>query len=82
MLWFFNRDHESLRLHTQYDNESKEFVATMKWSDGRSDQLRFSGIDSFGDWLKQFETALEEQNWKAERRPVVLREGWPDKPLS
>lgn len=29
MLWFFDREEESLRLETRYDNDRAEFVATV-----------------------------------------------------
>jgi hypothetical protein len=82
MLWFFERGPDTLRLHTAYDNEMKEFVATVLWSHGRRDETRFATIDAFRDWLKAFEATLEEERWESHGPPVVLPEGWPDKPLT
>ena len=34
MLWFFDREDESLRIETRYDNERSEFVAIVTYPDG------------------------------------------------
>ena len=78
MVWFFEREQESLRLHTAYDNTTKEFVATVTWSHGRSDQTRFSSIDAFRDWLEKLEAALGQEEWKREGPPIKLSDEWPD----
>jgi hypothetical protein len=82
MIWLFDRDQETIRLHTFYDNDRKEFVATVKWSDGREEQRRFDRITAFRDWLQSFEVALEEDRFRQQGPPVVLPEGWPDTPLT
>jgi hypothetical protein len=40
MLWLFDRDHETIRLHTFYDNSARQFVAVVTWSDGRKDETQ------------------------------------------
>ena len=82
MVWFFERDQERLRLHTAYDNDTKEFVATVVRSQGRHDQTRFSSLNSFRQWLQAFEASLEREQWKPDGPPIVLPEGWPDERLT
>ena len=78
MVWFFEREQESLRLHTTFDNTTQEFVATVTWSHGRSDQTRFSSIAAFRDWLKKLEMSLEEGDWRRDGPPLKLSDQWPD----
>jgi hypothetical protein len=82
MIWLFDRGQEHIRLHTAYDNDAKEFVAIVTWSDGRRDQTRFDTVAAFGDWLHAFEIALEEDRFRQQGPPTVLPDGWPDKPLN
>jgi hypothetical protein len=47
MLWFFDRQDQSLRLDTHYDNDTSEFVATVLYPDGRTQRQRFTAIQEF-----------------------------------
>jgi hypothetical protein len=80
MLWFFDRDNESLRLETRYDNETLEFVALVRYPDGRDLERRFRDRREFREWLEAFEQALEGKRWLARRGPIILPYGWPDNP--
>ena len=40
MVWFFDRDEESLRLETRYNNDSSEFVAIIRYSEAYRDPRR------------------------------------------
>jgi hypothetical protein len=79
MLWLFDRGHETIRLHTFYDNSTRQFVAVVTWSDGREEPMRFETARAFRDWLQAFETALEEDRFTQQGPPTVLPVGWPDK---
>jgi hypothetical protein len=81
MVWLFDRDQETICLQTFYDNDAKEFVAIVTWSDGRQDQTRFDTAAAVGDWLRAFQAALEEDQFRQQGPPTVLPDGWPDKPL-
>jgi hypothetical protein len=81
MLWFFSRDDQSLQLDTRYDNEASEFVARVRWPDGREHVERFKDIDLFRNWLAAFEAELESEKWQA-NSPVILPYGWPDQKLT
>jgi hypothetical protein len=81
MLWFFDRDNESLRLETRYDNETQEFVAIVRYPDGQELNRRFREGDAFRTWLEAFERALGAKRWQGRGGPIVLPYGWPDKPL-
>ena len=53
MLWFFDRDNESLRLETRYDNETLEFVAVVRYADGRDLERRFRQRGEFGNGARR-----------------------------
>jgi hypothetical protein len=82
MVWLFERDDESLRLETRYDNDTAEFVAVVHYPDGRERMERFDEIDEFRAWLVAFERNLNIQRWADKTGPIILPYGWPDKRLS
>jgi hypothetical protein len=80
MIWLFEREDESLRIETRYDNETSEFVAIVHYPDGRQVTKRFHEPDVYGRWLERFERSLEEGNWaRNESGPVILPDGWPNR---
>jgi hypothetical protein len=80
MLWFFERNDESIKLETLFDNTKAEYVATVKHPDGHEDVERFTDGDAFRVWLERFEHDLEIQHWAPRGRgPVILPYGWPEK---
>jgi hypothetical protein len=80
MLWFFERDRESLKLETRYDNDTSEYVAIVRYPDGREMIERFSDSDEYRSWIVAFERNLELQRWTRHGSgPVVLPDGWPNK---
>jgi hypothetical protein len=81
MLWFFERDDESLKLETLYDNHTSEFVVIVRYPDGREQTERFTDGDTYGVWLEMFERNLEHQRWTRQGGPMIMPEGWPNKPL-
>jgi hypothetical protein len=81
MLWFFSRDDQSLQLDTLYDNEASEFIARVRWPDGREHVERFKNGEAFRKWLASFETDLESKKWKP-NSPVILPYGWPNEKLT
>jgi hypothetical protein len=81
MLWFFDREDESLRLETRYDNDRAEFVVIVYYPDGQEHHKRFIDVDAFRQWLELFERNLEIQHWIGRSGPVILPYGWPDRPL-
>ena len=80
MVWFFERDDESLRLATRYDNDSAEFVVVVRYPDGHEHSERFANADALRRWLEAFEQNLGVLRWVGRSWPVVLPYGWPDKP--
>jgi len=81
MLWFFERGEESLRLETRYDNDTAEFVASVRWPDGREKVERFTELEEFRRWLVAFDHAIEAERWTP-NAPVILPSGWPNKRLT
>jgi hypothetical protein len=81
MLWFFERDDESLRLETRYDNDSAEFLAIVRWPDGREKIERFTDLEGFRKWLVAFDNRVAAERWTP-NAPVILPSGWPHKRLT
>jgi secreted trypsin-like serine protease len=81
MVWCFERDAESLRLHTSFDNDTYELVVTVHWSDGREHATRFTNLRTFGDWIKAVMATLEQEHWIRRGSPIVLPCGWPNSRL-
>lgn len=79
MLWCFERENETLRLETRYDNETSEFVVIVRYPDGREQTQRFKENDAFRAWLVAFEQSLEAEQWTSQGAPILLPDGWPDK---
>ena len=79
MLWFFERDDESLRLETRYDNDASEYVAIVRHPDGRKDTYRFAAAEAFRSWLLGFEESLRDEYWVSQSQPVILPDGWRKK---
>ena len=80
MLWFFDRAEERLQIETLYDNAANEFVAIVRWPDGRAQTERFADMETFRRWLLSLEQALEFARWKS-KSPMVLPYGWPNSRL-
>lgn len=81
MIWFFERESESLRVETRYDNDTSEFVAIVRYADGREQTHRFTKMDEFRAWLVAFEQSLEADHWVSQGGPSFLPNGWPDERL-
>jgi hypothetical protein len=70
-----------MRLRTAYDNETKQFVATLAAADGSEQELRFDTAEVFRAWLQALEARLEREHWTPDGPPMLLPTGWPDRPL-
>jgi hypothetical protein len=81
MLWFYDRDQRSLTIETRYEVQTAEFVACIRWPDGREQVERFTDLTAFRDWLAILDRTLEAQRWRP-RTAVVLPYGWPIERLS
>jgi hypothetical protein len=76
MLWLFERNEQSLRLETQYDQKTSEYVVTVR-SGEREDQERFTSAGEFRAWLAMFEQRIEAQRWATQTGgPVALPADW------
>jgi hypothetical protein len=81
MIFFFDRDQETLRLETRYDNDAAAFVGTVTYPSGTQQIERFPTIEGFQAWLVAFERRLHEQNWISRGDPAILPYGWPNRRL-
>jgi len=79
MVWFYTREQQSLAVETRYDNDTREYVATVTGAAGAVDTSRFPDAESFRTWLLALEHELTRQNWKPDGTPHILPDGWPDK---
>lgn len=78
MLWFFEREQESVRLETRYDNDTVEYVAVVTYPDGREETERFTDSDLYQRWLEAWQRTLEADRWIRRGPPIVLPDGWPN----
>ena len=77
MVWFFDREDESLILETRYDNDTSEFVMIVRHPGGDERTERFANRETFAKWLQAF----AEDQWRGRTGPIILPYGWPNKPL-
>jgi hypothetical protein len=79
MLWFFERDDEQVKLETRFDNDTQEYLAIVRWPDGREQTDRCSTAEAFRTRLLALERELENERWHRTGPMIVLPDGWPDK---
>jgi len=78
MLWFFQRDEQTLRIETRYDNETSLYVARIHHPDGREETEWFQNLETFQHWLNHFEERLRMDRWAARQPgPEFMKDGWP-----
>ena len=76
MIWIFKREHESLRLETRYDKETKEYVLIIHSPDDGQLIERFNDGTTFESRLDTLDKQLSSENWRYVGAPVLLRDGW------
>jgi hypothetical protein len=77
MLWLYERDRESIRLETRYDNDARDYVVVLHYPDGRQLTERFPNPDACRDWLLSLENNLDAEHWIRRGPPMILPDGWP-----
>lgn len=75
MLWFFERNHESLRLETRDDNDTAEYVRIVHELNGDPQIERFKDAVTFRHRLESLERQLETEHW-TQHGPILLHDGW------
>jgi hypothetical protein len=75
MLWVFERDADQLRLETTYDNTTRQFVLTIRRSEGEPQVERFLDQATFRRRLEALERQLEGDHW-TQTSMTLLRDGW------
>jgi hypothetical protein len=79
MLWFFERDDQQVKLETRFDNDTQEYVAIVRWPDGREQTERYATAVAFKERLVALERELETERWHRTGPMIVQADGWPDK---
>jgi hypothetical protein len=77
MLWFYERDTQSIELETRYDQETREYVILVRHPGGQEEAERFPDPESCRLWLVAFENRLEHDQFVRRGPPVFLPYGWP-----
>jgi hypothetical protein len=77
MLWLYERDNESIRLETRYDNDARDYVVVVHYPDGRELIERFRTPEACREWLMSLENNLDDGHWIRRGPPIILPEGWP-----
>ena len=80
MVWFFERDDEQIQVETRFDNAAREYVVIVRRAEQQDEVTRFRDADSLRTRLVELTRELEEKDWLAAGPPVILPDGWPDKP--
>ena len=79
MIWFWSRAKEQLQLETRFDNDTREYVLTIRYSDNRQEFERFPDVASFQQRLTSLERQLEADHWVQSGTPVFDPTGFPKK---
>jgi hypothetical protein len=79
MVWLFERDEESLKLETSYDNDTREYVVIARYPDGREETERFTDQEEYRLRLVALENHLETERWRRLGPPIFSVDGWPNK---
>jgi hypothetical protein len=77
MLWLYERDNESLRLETRYDNDTREYIVVVHYPDERQLTERFPSPEACREWLLSLENNLDAEHWVRRGPPMILPDGWP-----
>ena len=80
MIWLYERDNESIRLETRYDNDTREYVVVVHYPDGRQLTERFPNPEACREWLLSLENNLDAEDWVRRGPPMILPDGWPKPP--
>jgi hypothetical protein len=79
MIWFWSRAKEKLQLETRFDNDSREYVLTIRYPDNRPEFERFPDVASFQKRLTSLERQLEADHWVQAGTPSFDPSGFPKK---
>ena len=77
MIWFYERNKESIRIETRFDNDRHEYVIVVHEADGERRTERFADIEVFRARLLALEQRFEAERWKPTGTPIILPDGWP-----
>jgi hypothetical protein len=79
MIWFWSRESEKLQLETRFDNDTNEYLLTIRYSDDRQEFERFPDVASFQQRLTSLERKLEADRWVQSGTPAFDPSGFPRK---
>lgn len=77
MIWLYEKDDQSLRLETRYDNRTLQYVLITHTSGG-SETERFEKLEDFRQRLLALEKSLQSGEWHRSGPPVLAPDGWPN----
>lgn len=71
MVWIYERDGQVLRLETQLDVTTKEYVLALFWC-GRPDRVeRYENVDAFSERLRALDKQLADGGWSQIDNPQL-----------
>jgi hypothetical protein len=79
MIWLYEKDNQSLRIETRYDNRTLQYVLILQKPDG-SETERFEKLEDFRQRLLALERSLQSAEWHRSGPPVLDPDGWPNAP--
>ncbi len=72
MVWIYERDGQVLRLETQLDVTTKEYVLALFWC-GRPDRVeRYENVDAFSERLRALDKQLADGGWSQIDNPQLI----------
>jgi hypothetical protein len=80
MLWFFERSDEQIEVETRFDNTTREYVVIIRRPDQKVESSRYRDPESLRIRLAELTEELESDDWLTSGPPVILPDGWPNKP--
>jgi hypothetical protein len=76
MIWLFERGQEDLRIETQYDNVSGEYLLTLRHPDASYTVERFPNTQMLEARLETLEDVLVSDRWSSRNPQQRLKDTW------
>jgi hypothetical protein len=76
MVWLFAREGETLKVETQYDNVTREYILTLRQPDGNFSVERYPTAAVLEARLARLEDVLQSEAWQAGAKEARMVETW------
>ena len=76
MIWLYERQAETLRLETRFDNDLQSFVLIQHQPDGTQLTEQYASEDEFRVRLTALSAKLAIEQWQQKGPPLLMNDGW------